>query len=108
MTDKKKINPTPFMLKALSWIRDNKGVKPMKFAKHMWPNSGGYTRYYNQGNGACSGKGMWLTAGSYVGKLKKKGLVRNYFDPLMPYNSGWALTSKGKEFLKEHDERYKA
>lgn len=35
-----------------------------------------WKRVSNQGNVACSGKGAWLWAGSYLCKLMKIGLVR--------------------------------
>ncbi len=51
----------------------------------------------NQGNGACHGKKAWLCAGSLLGKLKKKGWVKNkpYSDPPV-----FSLTDEGRKALE--------
>jgi len=58
-------------------------INPMRvreFALKMWPDSKMHRKVSNQGNGATSGKAAWLCAGSYLSKLKIKGLVnRNEF-----------------------------
>ena len=57
-----------------------------------------FTAVSNQGNGACAGKKAWLCAGSLLGRLIKKGLVRK----LISRNRGadhFFITEKGKETL---------
>ena len=51
-----------------------------QFAKEMWPDSKAWRNVKNQGHGATSGKGMWLSAGSYLAKLRKRKLVSCVLD----------------------------
>lgn len=88
------------MIEALKIINDNQGMYGLtanQFAQIFWPykkhsrlwdavtNTGGY--------GACAGKKLWLCGGSYLGKLKKKGLIyeRESFK--------WKLSEKGRQEL---------
>ena len=60
-----------------------------------------FTAVSNQGNGACAGKKAWLCAGSYLGRLAKKGLVRK----CIPRDRGadrFIITSKGENALVNH------
>jgi len=64
--------------KALLILENTSYSSPMgvrDFALKMWPNHKMHTKVSNQGNGATSGKAAWLCAGSYLSKLKIKGLV---------------------------------
>lgn len=66
-------------LKALVFINEgNSRFSFRRFAEHLWPDSLMHRRSYNTGHGACRGKGAWLAAGSYVARLEKMGLVRQY------------------------------
>jgi len=71
------------------------------FAKKMWPDSEGWTRVKNTGNGATSGKGMWLAAGSYLAKLHKKGLV---IRSIQGYTVTWRTSYTGKRLLEDYQQ----
>ena len=49
---------------ALIVLADHPNITAREFAQYL------------QDNGATSGKGIWLSAGSYLAKLKSKGLVQ--------------------------------
>lgn len=70
----------------------NVGLTAKEFAKGMWKDSDGWMRSKNTGNGACTGKGMWLCAGGYLAKLKSAGLV--YFE-IPYYTKLWKISAKG-------------
>lgn len=59
-----------------------------------------HTAMSNQGNGACAGKKAWLCAGSLLGRLAKRGLVRHRY-----VRERWVytLTLKGEEALMEYN-----
>ena len=66
------------------------------FARKMWADSPAWSRVYNIGHGATSGKGMWLCGGSYLAKLKKRGLADEI------YSHGywrWMISEKGRQVL---------
>ncbi len=68
------------------------------FAEKMWPNSDGWKRVSNQGNGATSGKGMWLRAGVFLRKLGDLGYL--YHD-ISGDTVVWYITGKGLDALGE-------
>jgi len=68
------------------------------FAEKMWPDSDGWKRVSNQGNGATSGKGMWLSAGSYLSKLKRLGYLHR---DISGSQVVWSISAKGIEALGE-------
>ena len=67
-----------------------------QFASLMWPNSPAWRKVSNTGNGATSGKGMWLSAGSYLAKLKKRGLV---VSTIHGSTQVWRISSEGRKAL---------
>ena len=69
------------------------------FARKMWADSKAWSRVYNTGHGATSGKGMWLAGGSYLAKLKKRGLVDEVWDD---YNWRWIISEKGRVALRAY------
>jgi len=93
-------------LDALKLIQGQKIHSPEHFAKLFWPDSLAHNRHYRGGNGTAVGKGAWLMAGSFIAKLRRKGLVhvwsgardrssRDYF--------GWvSLAGKGREYIEVH------
>lgn len=95
---------TPKQAKALSILREHQGVTAHGFATLYFTDPSQetlFTAVSNQGNGACAGKKAWLCAGSLLGKLTKKGLVRRDF------NSGtgrFYLTSKGEQQISPTNE----
>tara|TARA_R110000772_G_C13310332_1_gene440582 strand:- start:13509 stop:13814 length:306 start_codon:yes stop_codon:yes gene_type:complete len=76
-----------------------------QFAMQMWPDSDGWKRVKNTGNGATSGKGMWLSGGSYLAKLRKRDLVWN---DIKGGTSVWKISSNGRIALKEYKESKKS
>lgn len=90
---------TKRMKEALIIINQKPGITARQFGEEFFP----YEEFpilhdavTNTGNGACSGKKLWLCAGSYLAKLRKKKLL--WYDPK---TIGWYTTSKGKELLNE-------
>lgn len=92
---------TPKQAKALAVLRDHPGITANGFATLYFTDPSQeslFTAVSNQGNGACAGKKAWLCAGSLLGKLAKKGLVRR------DYGSGtgrFYLTNEGENKLKQ-------
>ena len=68
-----------------------------RFAHYMWPDSPGWKRVINCGYGATQGRGMYMAGGSYIGKLRKLGLVDYVWKPGV-YE--FRITSKGRELLR--------
>ncbi|MBS1807597.1 MAG: hypothetical protein JST84_05335 [Acidobacteria bacterium] len=68
--------PTKRQREALDIIAAYPGLTAARFAELLWPESDGWKRVKNTGNGACHGKGMWLAGGCYLAKLVKLGWVR--------------------------------
>ena len=97
--DKKPL--TPSQAKALTILREHPGVTAHGFAALYFTDPSQktlFTAVSNQGNGACAGKKAWLCAGSLLGKLAKRGLVRR------DYGSGMGrfyLTYEGENKLKQ-------
>lgn len=59
-----------------------------------------FTACSKQGNGACRGKKAWLCAGSYLGRLRKKGYVQlRFINDSFRYD----LTSHGEQMLNEYE-----
>jgi hypothetical protein len=83
--------------KALEILRDHPGIRPRGFAEKMWPDSEGWSHSTKCGpHGVTRGGGMPQAAGSYLGKLRKDGLVRL---DLSQFNNDYYLTEKGKHAL---------
>lgn len=70
-----------------------------QFAQQMWPDSKAWRNVKNTGNGACSGKGMWLSAGSYLAKLSKRKLVDINIDE---YQNKFKISHEGKKALEKY------
>ncbi len=71
----------------------------------MWADSDGWNRVKNTGDGACSGKGMWLCAGGYLAKLHKADLItRCYYLMENSYQNIWRISTKGHEVLLQEQE----
>lgn len=86
--------------KALKIIRDHNITNGGQFAHLMWPKSEGWSTSKNGGHGSQRGKGMWLAGGSFLGRLKKAGLITgaNGHDHF--------LTDKGRGILEAGDDVY--
>lgn len=92
-------NLTPARRRALEILRDYPGIRPLGFAEKMWPDSEGWSHLTSCGpKGVTRGGGMPQAAGSYLGKLRKDGLVRNN---VSDFNNDYYLTEKGKQALED-------
>ena len=81
MTNPSKERMTTTTIRALEILQENWGISPKRFAQLMWPESPAWKHSINCGpNGATSGRGMWLAAGSYLQKLRMRGLVDDWID----------------------------
>jgi len=87
--------------KALKFLENTSYMKPMtsaRIAELLWPDSSMHTSSKNTGNGACRGKAAWLCGGSYMGKLKKKGWVKDGHN-----FRGYFISREGKEALTKEE-----
>ena len=94
--------------KALQIIRDHAPIRPGRFADLMWPNSPAHTRSYNCGPyGATRGSGLVLSAGSYLAKLARAGLIIKQTCTINGkyYNAGYVLTDAGLTTLKSAEQK---
>jgi hypothetical protein len=82
--------------RALHLINDNQIESPTEFARLMWPNSDGWRRVGNVGHGAHAGAGMQLAGGSFLGRLRAKGLIVGGYT-----RDRITLTDKGRERLQK-------
>jgi len=76
------------------------------FAIKYWGNDEDkrylFTAVTNNGNGACAGKKGWLCAGSLLGKLEKKKLVR-WECRRDGSHRGYFLTNIGRQAVEEYE-----
>ena len=104
---------TPTQAATLTLIRDIPGIQAGRIAERLWPDNPMHRRHYNTGEGACVGKGAWLFAGSYVGKLIKKGWVWRNHDRWLDHKTGkvkygatfYMLTRAGREVLEQYEQK---
>ena len=96
--------------KALKVLEKTNTLKTMtanSFAILLWgmdeSKSYLFTAVSNGGNGACSGKKAWLCAGSFLGRLAKKGLV--HWQPRIQgaCSAGYAITQAGRDAIAEYE-----
>lgn len=91
---------TPKTRKALEILRDNPGLTANRFAAKYFTDPEHeylFTAVSNQGEGACSGKKAWLSAGSLLGRLRKQGLVAQGHLTNPPR---WFITASGMAALR--------
>lgn len=79
---------------AIRIIQENPGITARRFGELFWPDHVSQRKASNNSYGCQYGKAGWLMAGSYLGKLRKKGIIRNGFALIS--ESGFHLTSKGE------------
>lgn len=84
------------ILKTLAIIIDRKDITPKYFAKKMWPDSPAWKNSHGCGNGSHKGGGMYQAAGGFLGKLRRTGLIDEYYDGITKIRT---LTKKGREFI---------
>jgi hypothetical protein len=72
----------------------------------MWPDSPFHKVHYNCGPyGSTTGRGLVMSAGSYLGRMRKLELVYNRWkESLGVWTNGWYITEKGRDLLKEADD----
>ena len=83
-------------LQALKTL-DGNVMTAQDFGKKMWKESPALEKSYNIGNGAHRGVGLWLSAGSYLAKLCRRGLVRRDLNHL----NFFMLTGEGRRVLEK-------
>ncbi|NPV00023.1 MAG: hypothetical protein HPY53_01455 [Brevinematales bacterium] len=86
-------------LRALEIIKEWPGISAMNFAGKMWPDSPKWKKMYEGGNGSTMGRGMWLSAGSFLSRLQKKGFIQ-CSHPLRREPKLWKISEKGIEYLE--------
>ena len=107
---KRERRPSQRLIEALLILRDRKPKTHAAFALLYWPDNHMHTRRSNAGASGTArhGNGAWLAAGSYLGKLRKRGIVTTHLSELSIRHLGIAsLTAKGDAILAEY-EREKA
>ena len=57
-----------------------------------------FTAVSNQGNGACAGKKSWLCAGSFLGRLAKKGYCFHRYKGDVGY---YYISPEGEKAIKK-------
>lgn len=103
---------TPKTYKALKVLENTSPLSPMAanfFACRLWGKDEDKKHLFlavtNIGNGACSGKKAWLCAGSLLGKLAKRGLVK-WVPRIKGYcPDGYCLTNIGREELLQYEKK---
>lgn len=89
------------VFQALTILRKagNAGLMPKEFAAEMWPESDGWTRQAKCGQkGSHRGGGMYMAAGGFLGRLRKRGLVEAVWKRNRPRT--YSLTAKGYRALR--------
>lgn len=61
--------------RGLEVVRDNPRIRPGRFARKMWPDSPCWDQHYPVRGGVVMGGGMFRAGGSYLGRLRAKGLL---------------------------------
>ena len=85
---------------ALRLIEKSKPRSFRLFGKLFWPDNLMHSRVTRCGNGSRRGAGSFLCAGSFLGRLRKSGLiiVHRFKDNTEPIAT---LTDKGYELLQK-------
>lgn len=88
-------------LKAVEKGTFSRGINAKAVAATLWEDDAEHNYLFsacsNQGYGACRGKKAWLCAGSIMGKLRKKGLVK--YDCQC---TGYYLAQAGRSAIAEY------
>lgn len=82
-------------IRALSILLNAGEVTARQFAKMMWPASPGWKIVRQRGKRQTIGLGMWLAGGSYLNRLRYKGLVEWSVNVV----GGYRISEKGKAAL---------
>lgn len=94
---------TDAQVKALTILRDHPGIYPAGFAGLMWGHLDSFHRPYKCGQkGVHKGLVLYQTAGSWLTKLAKKGLV--YYVSVQ-WGREWYISSVGRKALEAHHDR---
>lgn len=65
-----------------------------------------FTAVSNGGHGGAAGKKAWLCAGSLLGKLAKKGLVKWISRAFSGTYTGYMITTTGKQAIEEYEKSH--
>ena len=87
--------------RGLEILRDHPNLGyPKEFAHLMWPDSPGWNTRRKCGNyGVHKGGGMYVTAGCYLGRLERLGLVESRYLYRDSNERRWTLTQKAVGLL---------
>ena len=86
---------------ALQIVKENPNIRPNRFSELMWKDSPSHRKMYNCGhNGATRGRGIWRSAGGYLGKLAAKGLIRRRYNFEYETDEGYHISSMGESALE--------
>jgi hypothetical protein len=79
-------------------------IRPSRFALNMWPDSPAWKRSYKCGpSGATRGRGIVLSGGSYLGKLRIRGWIRRdfiFYGHKHYFDRGYVLTPVGRDIYE--------
>jgi hypothetical protein len=79
------------------------GIYPSMFADLMWPDSPYHNVHYNSGRGSVKGRGLVMSAGSYLAKLHRRGLTRRKWIGSQHFDT---LSIEGRQALAEWEEAH--
>lgn len=103
---------TPKTYRALKILEAASFAVPMTantFALHYWGKdkqlSYIFTAYSSGGNGSQAGKKAWLCAGSYLSKLRGRGLVKWRCRYSTKTTTGYYLSDKGREAIRGYEQQ---
>jgi len=95
----------PSVIRALQLIHEEggRGLTATDLAARLWPDSPYHRVSYKCGNrGSSKGRGLVKSAGSFLGKMRKLGLVEKKWHefPKFIVTNLWRLTPRGEEVLR--------
>jgi DNA-binding transcriptional ArsR family regulator len=94
--------PSRQRLRALD-VLEGEELTPSEFAKLMWPSSDGWRHPTKCGpNGSHKGGGMYLSAGGFLAKLERAGLVLVRIARDGTYQKRYRLSVAGKKLLAKY------
>ena len=94
-------------LQALRIIREHEPLYPARFARLMWPDSRYWNVNYHCGpRGSSYGRGLVMSAGSYLWKMQRLGLINRFRRRRAwgDYVHEWFITEKGRDLVRDVEE----
>ena len=87
----RRTTPTPFVRRALQFIRDNPNSYAWEIAEELWPGHPMLTKPAGDRGGGRLGA---VVAGGHMGKLRHKGLIYGW-------SGSYQLTKMGLQLLRK-------